>query len=239
MKQLLAVDINLNGENRQLVVGRPEGREIRDAFRYRYKVYQERGHIDANETGLDIDRCDHQGLCDYFLARIGRQIVGHVRYIKSSPLPTEQFFLFEEPAHISQLDPGKKVEIGRLIATRYHAAMPRHLTLICLIKAMVQFAGENGYQGGYAYLRKYVFDRLMKVAAPVEAVPYSGFDFAQVRKSGENLTGYYFHPEDPVVIISFLYSTFQQWIDYLFDHSDLFASCGEAHYQLKHPLTAA
>lgn len=136
MIPMLSVDLHLNGKDRQLVVGRPEGQEIQEAYRYRYRVYLERGHIDANASEMDIDPYDMRQECDYFIAVIDGRIVGHVRYIRSCPLPTERYFCFDAPPDIKGLDSRAKVEIGRLIATKYDSAMPRHLTMVCLIKAL-------------------------------------------------------------------------------------------------------
>jgi len=143
-----------------LRVGYPETDEEREAmFRLRAEVYRKEGYI---TTENDIDQYDLDNKCVYFIAKIDENLVGTVRLVIDDPLPTELYFDFEEPEEIARIPRNKRGEISRLIGI---AKGMNHLVSLSLIKAIIEWAKENDFLGGYSSIFKGNFNQAFSMLA--------------------------------------------------------------------------
>jgi len=143
-----------------LKVGYPETKEERDAmFRLRTEVYRRHGYITAEN---DIDQYDLDNKCVYFIAKIDEKLVGTVRLVIDDPLPTELYFDFKEPAEMARIPRNKRGEISRLIGI---AKGMNHLVSLGLIKAIIEWAKENDFWGGYSSIFKGNFNEAFSMLA--------------------------------------------------------------------------
>jgi len=143
-----------------LKVGYPETKEELDAmFRLRAEVYKKEGYI---TTENDIDEYDVEGKCVYFVAKIDEKLVGTGRLVIDDPLPTELYFDFEEPEAMARIPRNKRGEISRLIGV---AKGLNHMVSLSLIKAIIEWAKENDFPGGYSSIFKGNFNQAFSMLA--------------------------------------------------------------------------
>jgi len=155
MKEIVRIE---NGA--PLKVGYPETKEELDAmFELRTEVYKQEGYITAED---DIDQYDLDNKCVYFIAKIDEKLVGTVRLVIDDPLPTELYFDFEEPEEIARIPRNKRGEISRLIGI---AKGMNHLVSLGLIKAIIEWAKENDFWGGYSSIFKGNFNEAFSMLA--------------------------------------------------------------------------
>ena len=148
-----------------LTVGYPETPEEFEAmFRLRTDVYKRKGYITAES---DKDEYDLNNKCIYFIAELNDMLVGSVRLVIDAPLPTELYFDFKEPEAITRIPRNKRGEISRLISV---AKGMNHLVSLSLIKAIIKWAKENDFWGGYSFIQGYLVQILNSMGFPIHPV---------------------------------------------------------------------
>jgi len=149
-----------------LRVGYPETKEELDAmFRLRTEVYTKHGYIRAGQD--DKDKYDLDNKCVYFIAKIDEKLVGTVRVVIDDPLPTELYFDFEEPEEMARIPRNKHGEISRLIGVEKGMD---HLVSLGLIKAIIEWAKENDFPGGYSFVQSYLVEILTSIRFPIHII---------------------------------------------------------------------
>ncbi len=173
-----------------LEVGYPKtDEELEAMFRLRTKVYTELGYITAES---DIDEYD-LNKCIYFIAKINDRLVGTVRLVIDDPLPTELDIAFKEPEEIARIPRNKRGEISRLVSI---AKGMNHLVSLSLIKAIIKWAQENDFLGGYASIFKGAFNPAFSILAhPISSTTL---------KYDKDLLHNYFYKGDKVLTIYYL-----------------------------------
>jgi len=152
-----------------LKVGYPETKEELDAmFRLRAEVYRKEGYVTAEN---DKDEYDLDNKCVYFIAKLNDKLVGTGRLVIDDPLPTELYFDFKEPEEIAHIPRNKRGEISRLIGV---AKGLNHLVSLSLIEAIIEWAKENDFLGGYAFMQRYIVQFLNEMTFPIHIIePYT------------------------------------------------------------------
>ena len=144
---------------RKLVINSPRGERIisfgeattelekQEAFKFRYKVYLERGYIDPvrypNQS--ESDEYDTLGKSRHFIAILEdqnvRKMIGYIRLIISDPLPTEIDFEFEQPLELKSIPRDQRVELGRFIIIPPNKEcgdfLPRGMTMLFLLNLLL------------------------------------------------------------------------------------------------------
>jgi len=174
-----------------LKVGYPETEEELEAmFRLRTEVYKRKGYITAES---DVDEYDTENKCVYFIAKINDMLVGSVRLVIDDPLPTELYFDFKEPEEIARIPRNKRGEISRLVSM---AKGMNHLVSLSLIEAIIKWAKENDFLGGYSSIFKGVFNQAFSTLAhPINSATL---------KYDESLLHNYFYKGNAVLPIYYL-----------------------------------
>ena len=176
-----------------LTVGYPETPEEFEAmFRLRTDVYKRKGYITAES---DKDEYDLNNKCIYFIAELNDMLVGSVRLVIDAPLPTELYFDFKEPEAITRIPRNKRGEISRLISV---AKGMNHLVSLSLIKAIIKWAKENDFWGGYSFIKTGLEQILSSVGVPFHPISPATL------KYDESLLHDYFYKGNAVLPIYYL-----------------------------------
>jgi N-acyl-L-homoserine lactone synthetase len=185
-----------------LRVGYPETEEERNAmFQLRADVYKRKGYITAES---DIDEYDTNNKCVYFIARINDRLVGTVRLVIDDPLPTELYFEFEKPEEIARIPRDKRGEISRLVSV---ARGMNHLVSLSLIEAIIKWANESDFLGGYTSIKANLEQILSSVG-----VPFHPISPATLKYNGDLLKDY-FYKGDTVLPIYYLRDEAAEFIE--------------------------
>lgn len=213
MKVLNILNFNYKGIPSTLYFGHPSTDiEFNDMFRLRYKIYAKKGYIDPHEFnhGIEKDNFDHKAGTFYFIAIFNNCVIGSVRLIKENKLPTEEYFSFNIPGPMREIESNKKAELGRLVVAPYlyNLYPPRNLVFLFLVNTLVQFSEEKQIQGGYSFVKKSLEEKMKKLKMPFHAI-----DEFQVKYPEDGVLSNYFYnqSEDPVIPIYFLTSKYSSY----------------------------
>jgi len=192
-----------NHNNRKFVIGVPvTDEEFNQMFEFRYKSYFESGYIDDSKKNdfKDIDKYDIAKKCLYIIATVDNEIIGTSRLIKDSPLPTKKYFNFTEPDIIKNIPSHKRGEVSRLIS-KYPLSIknivPPHFITIMLLLGLIELAVDGGIEGGYCFIKKYLFDILDSLKVPVYEIKPSEL----IYKEKYLYPFFYNFPKNPVIPI--------------------------------------
>lgn len=226
---------NDNSVDTTMLVGEPTDKdEFEKMFKLRYEIYSAHGYIDGRlyPDGLEKDEYDLDGKSKYFIAMVGRDVVGSLRIIQDYYLPTEKdCFEFDEPDVIKKIPRDHRAELGRLIAKKYKVGnhfLPRHLTLLSLVGVASEFGSKNGIDGGYAFIKSSLEEKLEKLMIPFHKIePYKEIYTEGVLKP-------YFNQKDNLVMpIYFLSNEVNQYFDRMSKFGFLLVRVGEDEYRFK------
>lgn len=196
------------GVTKDIIFGSPETKEeFEKMYSLRFDVYAKKDYFKDGFEGFkeksDQDSLDLSGKCLYVIALVddGR-VLGAVRLIRDSVLPTEKIFKFETPAAIQEIPPEQRGEIGRLVVERYsgESFFPRNLVLLFLLKTLLEVGREVGVVGGYSFVKKTLLDKLNKIKVPVHLIK----NYVQDYPADGVLFNYFNQAENPVSPIYFL-----------------------------------
>ena len=181
--------------------------EFDEMFRLRYDVYSRRGYIEPSRfpDKQEKDEFDKDNRTRYFIAQIeGGRIIGTVRLIIKDQLPTEEYFLFKEPAKISEVPRSKRGELGRFIIIPPDKAkgeyLPRNLVMLFITDLLADYGIAHDIAGGYVFIKSSLNEKFKKLRAPFHVVtPYK-----QHYPENGVLLPYFTQPDDPVMPAYFL-----------------------------------
>lgn len=208
------------GDTKEILFGIPETEEeFAKMYSLRFDVYSKKDYF---KEGLDIvtdqDTLDKEGKCLYVIALVddGR-ILGAVRLIRDTILPTEKYFDFETPLEIERVPSDNRAEIGRLVVQQYSETsfFPRNLVLLFLLKTLLQVGHEVGVVGGYSFVKKTLLDKLAKLNVPIRLIQ----GFKQRYPSDGALYNYFNQEGNPVFPTYFLTSEAELYFESLLGSS--------------------
>lgn len=232
--------IRVNDEWVELDFGVPDtATELDGMFALRYKRYSEKGYIDHERysDGKERDAYDADGKSVYFISKIrGGRIIGTVRLIQDDPLPTRLLFDFAEPLAIAAIPPKCRAEIGRLIVDPLDQEsglyLPRNIVLLFLLKSLIRYGQEHDIQGGYAFIKTKLKDKMLKLHMPLRVI-----NDAVLRVNEDDvLHNYFMQHDDPVIPIIFIAEEYHQYICKTIDSRMMFDRPSDHLYVLKDNL---
>ncbi len=184
-------------------------KEKEEVFNLRFRVYSQKKYInpDNYKNMLEVDEYDEDSSTRYFMVRIiGNgfdKIIGCARLIFSDILPTEKDFSFTTPNDLISIPKNKMFEIGRFIIIppdrKKSFFLPRGLVRLLLFDSIAQFAIENSYLAGYAFIKKSLDNKLSKTKIPISYIK----EYKQTYPRDGVLFNYFNQPDDPVIPVYF------------------------------------
>lgn len=226
---LRELELIVNSEKKAITFGQPNTEEeLEEILKLRYKIYSERGYINPNDykDGKEYDEYDKNNQCAYFIARIDNKIIGTIRLIKSTPLPTEKDFTFETPTEIAQIPRKNLGELGRFIIIPLDKEkgnyLPRGIVMLLMISSLIDYGVANSIEGGYSFIKKSLEKKMKNFGFPIHKIK----DYKLQIGKANVLYRYYTQPENPVIPIFFLTKEFKKSIDkiiakkWLFSHKN-------------------
>ena len=220
MKVRKTITLKVNKENKVLSFGIPDNdEELQEMFKFRYKIYLQHNYISENLDQKDIDEYDG-GLSKYFIASVDNRIIGTIRLIRDTYLPTEKdCFKFAEPQSIANIPSGNRAELGRLIIEKYSDKifLPRHLVLLGLLLCVTEYALENDLRGGYSFIKNSLKIKLDKLKFPFHSIE----NFEQVYNQ-KLLSNYFNSIDDPVWPIYYLTFEVNKYLNKIFSNKIFF-----------------
>lgn len=239
MKIIETLYVDHGGQRKIIYFGSPDSEmELDEMYALRFNVYSRNGYFDTNKkhhTQKDIDDYDHYGKCHYVIAVIDGRIIGAVRLIQTSPLPTEVFFDFTPPKIINEIEPAHRAEISRLVIDQYSkdSFLPRNLILLFLIKILLVKGNDLGIVGGYAFIKKNLFEKLNRLKVPVMSIKLH----VQRYPSDGVLYNYFNQDQNPVSPSFFISSEVEAYIEGVLGvNSHLVSQQSSGHYILNNTL---
>ena len=228
MKVLRRIKTTSKGEEYSLSFGIPDtDEELKEMFRLRYKVY-------VSETGYgqkeffpeekEYDEYDLKKKCQYFLATLGKKVVGTSRLVITTPLPVKKDYLeFQEPQAMKKIPCNQVVEVSRLISRPHKFVFPRFLIMLGLFDSMLQFSRNNNFRAGYAVIDQPLMNKLKKIKFPF----YSIEDF-RIKKSSltQKFPGY-FSSRNKLYLIYFFGDEAERYIQRILDNKHFFEKIDE------------
>lgn len=185
-----------------------EAKDLDEIFRIRARVYSKKGYFKENKE-VDQDEYDNDGSTVYFCAKYNEKVIGAVRVIHGEILPTEKYFQFSEPQKISKIQKSERCEISRLVVERQEEDfMPRNLIMLFLIYRLISYAQDSGLKGGYAFIKKSLYVKLLKIHFPFHAIE----GYSQKYPNSGVLYNYFNNPSDAVSPIYFFTNESSEFI---------------------------
>lgn len=225
--------LKVEKQDKTIFFGMPDRKEeLKEMFKLRYRVYVKKERYIPKGKYKDkeeIDEYDRSEKCSYFIAKIDNRIIGTARIIRLSPLPIEkEYFRFEVPKEMRGIPRDKLIEIGRLISVKYSEKtyLPRHIVLIGLFAAMMEFGLQNDIRGGFGAIKDKVKRRLEAINTPVHAIENVELIY-NPHKSHDPLSNFFNDPRNPVHAVYYLRDELKQYIDSLFNNKFLFKKIDE------------
>lgn len=216
MQILKELEVDLSGKKKSVLVGIPSTEDELDAmFTFRFDEYLRRDYIEqsTHNQGKDIDEYDKQNRCVYFVASVDNRLIGTVRLIQDTPLPTEKYFDFATPAEVALIKPEHRGELSRLIITPLDRQnglyLPRGLVRFVLLSVIVKYGLDNGIVGGYAFVKDSLLKKLASSNLPIHAI-----NKFEVKYPKQGVLNKYFHQSfDPVTPVYFLTQEIHDYIN--------------------------
>lgn len=216
MQVLRELEVDLSGKKKSVLIGIPNTEdELNAMFIFRFNEYLRRDYIEQSmhSQGKDIDEYDRQNRCVYFVALVDGRIIGTVRLIQDTPLPTEKYFDFVTPKDIASIKPEHRGELSRLIITPLDRQnglyLPRGLVRFVLLSVIVKHGLDKGIVGGYAFVKDSLRKKLANSNLPIHAI-----NKFEVRYPKQGVLNKYFHQSfDPVTPVYFLTQEIHDYIN--------------------------
>lgn len=204
-----------NRQEKEIFFGHPDNDvEREEMYRLRNTEYVKRGYIEKDfySDSLDYDEHDKAGNCVYFIAKVDDRIIGTLRFIFAEYLPTEsECFKFDEPEAMKAIPRDKRVELGRLIVTKYSKDVffPRHVIMFGLLLEAFDYCNKNDILGGYSFIKDKLKGKLRKLKIPIHVIE----SFEQVYKQ-KTLQNYFNDKKDKVWPVYYIFQDlrFYFWI---------------------------
>lgn len=236
---LKELNVNITGQNKKIYFGKIDKQEEKlAAYKLRYEVYSERGYIDTKNHNdfFEMDSYDLEDKCHHFIASFEQKIIGYVRMIIDTPLPTEKYFTFCEPELIKTIPKDKRCELGRLIVIPLDKDkgeyLPRNLVMLFLLDVASSFGLANNLLGGYSFIKKSLENKFSKLKIPIGEI----VEYKQNYPSDGVLSNYFSQNLDPVVPIYFLTKNFYNYAEKTINNSWLFEIQNKSIFTLKDNL---
>ncbi len=202
MKLLLTTKID---KKNVLKFGIPTNKIEREKiFKLRYTVYiLEKGYRESKATvkKQEYDKYDRKVRTQYFMALLGKKLVGTIRLVVGRPLPVmEDYFEFQEPKETKKFSSNQIAEISRAISRPRGAALPRHIVSLGLFFCLLQWSSKHNIKVEYEVVKKDLAIKLKKINLPLHKIKnfslkntpltreYSGY----FKKNTNNLFIFYF-----------------------------------------------
>lgn len=238
MKITNKISVIKGGEKHTIDFGIAEtDKEKEEMFKLRYKIYVEKkGYIPKELTDgkLEIDSYDRLGKCVYFIAKNDDQVIGCLRIIRTNPLPIlKSYFEFKDPDEIKNIPPEQKFEQGRLISVGNinNKFLPRHLIPLGLFYSLNKFSHEEDLLMGYGAIKKYIFDKFIKIKFPVHKI--ENYKIIYNSENDDPLKNFFNNEDDPVIPVYFTRKGASRYLDNLFKNSIAFKETEQDHFIFK------
>lgn len=218
--------------------GIPDTKEEREAmYRLRYNEYSRRGYIDPVlfPDGIESDAFDTSDSVHHFIAVYdGSQVIGTVRAIQSTPLPTEEYFsLTSVPKEIQAIPKEKRIELGRLIVIppdrERGVFLPRNIVMLFMFYTLSNYGLELGYEGGLSFIKEALHKKLKKVRFPINPLDWTDVHYPK----GGILEPYFSQKDDPVIPVSFETKEVLNFCRRMVDNQFIFKKTTETQYELQ------
>jgi len=238
MKALSELQVSMKGKPTLILFGVPDtDAEREEMFRLRFRVYRDRRYINPERfsDGLDCDRYDMEEKCAYLVAVVKGHIVGSVRLIIDTVLPTEaECFRFQEPEAIRKVPREHRGEIGRLVIVPYRddQYLPRNLVMLFLMHVLLVVGHERDIRGGYAFIKKKLQVKLEKLKIPFHTIT----PFTQVYPKDGVLSRYFHQNDDPVIPIYFIRSEIEKRLAKIIGDKKMFQRINGKRFLLRKSL---
>lgn len=222
--------LTVKGAQKKLEFGRPTtSEELEELYRLRYRVYAKHGFITPNEKESDRDLYDENAT--YFVARIDGKLIGAVRLIQQTPLPTEKYFSFQKPIAIADAGPTEKCEISRIVIERYDGEgdIPRSIIMLFLVNILVSFARKRHLTVAHAFIKSKLYQKFKKLSIPFHHIA----EYRQQYPENGILYSYFNQKDNPVIPIYFLASDIEGYITKVLGNKNMFSKKGETEYVLR------
>lgn len=154
--------------------------EKNEIYRLRYSVYSKKKYIDENRYSnmSESDVIDGASDTVHFIAVVKHKnytkVIGYIRLIKNDVLPTQRYFIFSEPEEMKKISKYRKFEIGRFVIIppdkKNNFYLPRGLVRLFLLHTIAEYASTAGLEGGYAFIKKTLDQKLKKNNFPIHYI---------------------------------------------------------------------
>lgn len=185
---------------------------------------------------MEKDSFDELGKCAYFVAKLGDRIIGTVRLIFGDPLPTEDYFTFQEPEVMHKISRNQRAELGRLIIIppnrEKKVFFPRGLIMLMILRTLVDYAETHEIFGGYAFVKHRLLGKLTKLKVPVIRIN----NYEQHYPVSGTIYNYFNQPDDPVLPICFVTSDIRQYFDKVMSNHWVFETLDKGELKLRQNL---
>lgn len=191
----------------------------------RAEVYSNRGYF-SEKKERDEDQYDLSENTVYIYAVLRGEMVGALRIIREETLPTEQFFQYDEPPAIQNIQRSNRCEIGRLVVRRIDGMdfVPRNLIMLFLIYRALKYAETKNISGGVSFIKERLNKKLDKLKFPFHRIE----TYKQTYPTDGVLFNYFNDPSDKVIPIFFLTEEVKNYIDIFLGKKFIFKKISES-----------
>lgn len=233
MKTTYELSLKLGGKDNSVFFGIPDkADELEKMFLLRREVYIKKCYIN---TESDKDEYDKNEKCVYFIAKIDDDVIGTVRLILDSPLPTQKdCFDFQEPKEMEEIPKNKRGELSRLISVPYKEKiyLPRHLVLIFLISCVFKYSEENDIMGGYSFITTKLYDKMKRIMIPFHVIG----KFQQKYSINGPMYSYFSKKDNPILPIYYRSGEIKKYLENLFGNKRMFEKISDNKFKLRNNL---
>lgn len=243
MEILQKLSVTLSDGEHTILIGMPTTeKEFDDIFRLRFEEYSRRGYIDSSKfpSGREKDDIDNLKIGSevfYFIGYFDSKLIATVRCIRTTPLPTQKYFEFDEThTSVFSILPEKRIELGRLIVIppdrEKGIFLPRNIVMLFMFYALTQYGMKHGFEGGYAFIKNKLDAKLKKIKLPIERVSYTRSNYPH----NDILYNYFMQEDDPVIPIGFRVDRIATYCAKLVNNKFMFKKISKHHYKLRSNL---
>jgi hypothetical protein len=151
--------------------------------------------------------------------------------IKQDVLPTEKYFIFQEPKEILNIPKDKRCEFGRFVIDvldrKNKKFLPRGLVMLFMFLTLNDYAMNKGIIGGYSFVKESLINKMRKLKMPIKVLK----GYVQNYPGGV-LYRYFNQPNDKVIPIYFLASNFNEYIQNKINRRFIFTKVNSTDYNL-------